>query len=80
MHWSAHESTQAGADDLQSEYVPLVMTTSMVWIVWDKCVWPAGASKVFLVCDKEKLLTKKSSTKDVGARLINWSTDALSSL
>jgi hypothetical protein len=58
----------------------MMMTTSMVWDVWDTCVWPAGASKVMLVCGKERLLTKKSSTKDVGAKLMNWITDALSSL
>ena len=72
--------TFVGADDLQSEYVLMMMNTSMVWAVWDKCVWPVGACKVFLICGEERLPTKKSSTKDVGARLINWSTDALSSL
>ena len=28
----------AGADDLQSECVLMMMTTSMVWAVWDTCV------------------------------------------
>ncbi len=70
----------ACAGDLQSECVLMMMTTSMVWAVWDMCSLLVQASLVFLVCGKEKMLTKKSSTKDVGARLINWSTDALSSL
>ena len=58
--------TFVGADDLQSEYVLMMMNTSMVWGVWDTCVWPVGASKVFLICAKRDCLPRRALPKMLG--------------